>query len=89
MTNSDRRVEWTMRVIRSFEGNPFTSHGVVDRWGNHAPPRYQPNSTGLTITLRRLISLGLIRKTENKVKYTGGSGSADYTPCYVEITLER
>jgi hypothetical protein len=84
-----KTLDWTMDVIKSFEGETFTSHSLVDRWGNYAPPRYQPNATGITVMLKRLISKGLIRKTGNKVKYTIGSGTADYTPCYVEVTLEE
>lgn len=87
--NHKRQMEWTMRVIKSFEGDLFTSHGVVDRWRNYSPVRYQPTASAVTILLKRLTSLGLVRKTGEPVRYATAHKSTSETQCYVEVTLER
>ncbi len=85
MARSDRMLEWTMVIIRSFEGEAFTSHAVNDRWDQYASPRYKPNTAAMSAIFRKLAGRGLIRKTGDRHRYSNFSGSTEKALQYKEV----
>ena len=85
MARSDRMLEWTMVIIRSFEGEAFTSHAVNDRWDQYASPRYKPNTSAMSALLRRLVAKGQIRKTGDQTRLANSLGSTEKAFNYREV----
>ena len=85
MARSDRMLEWTMVIIRSFNGEAFTSHAVNDRWNQFASVRYKPNTAALSSLIKKLEGRGLIRKTGDRGRYSNFTGSTEKALQYKEV----
>jgi hypothetical protein len=85
MANSDRMIEWTMKIVKSFNSESFTGPQVVDRWDKYASARYQPNGIAVSALLKRLVSKGQIRRTGDRTRFTNFPASADTTIYYKEV----
>jgi len=85
MGNSKRMLNWTMKIVKSFRGESFTSHHVTDRWGDYASERYKPNTLAISALLRKLEGRGLIRKTGARRRYSNFAGSTEKALYYKEV----
>lgn len=85
MGNSKRMLNWTMKIVKSFNGESFTSHHVTDRWGEYASVKYKPNTLAVSALLRKLEGRGLIRKTGDRTRYSSISGSTEKALQYKEV----
>ena len=81
----ERMLDWTMDIIRSFNGEAFTSHAVNDRWNQFASVRYKPNTAALSSLIKKLEGRGLIRKTGDRGRYSNFTGSTEKALQYKEV----
>ena len=83
-----RLVEHAMKVVRSFEGRPFTAAEVHSHWEAHASKRMRPTPRGVVGLMRNLHALDLIERCLNSEEVTALGGGHYSVTLWREIILD-
>ena len=83
-----RLLEHAMKVVRSFEGEPFTTTEVHSHWEAYASPRMRPTQRGVVGLMRNLHAKGLIKRCLDSEEVTSMEGGHYSVVLWREITLD-
>ena len=87
-----RLLNHAMKVIKSFNGEPFTAVEVYERWDAHASVRLKPTSRDVVGLMRNLHSQGKIKQIEhhgdNQIRTNGSSGGTYAINLWCEVELD-